>query len=146
MAREPDSFSVSTSPRRTTVANSVPSRTTASAALAPPAMARRTTSAAISLSSVFSELETAGCEIILSLAVLSSRRFESSGTLGRFSVRKPLLTLQDHTPRLFRAVPGDGLGAFALQVFIDGEEVLDFPQDACKCRCSYSPHCSVDHC
>src|SRR5208283_3932862 len=46
MAREPDSFRVSTWPRRTTVENSSPSRTTHSAAVAPPFMARRTTSVA----------------------------------------------------------------------------------------------------
>src|SRR5215469_11652064 len=43
MAREPDSLSVSTCPRRTTVENSVPSLITASAALAPDSMARETT-------------------------------------------------------------------------------------------------------
>src|SRR6476620_7413158 len=46
MARDPDSLSVSTSPMRTTVENSEPSRTTASAAVAPPFLARATTSAA----------------------------------------------------------------------------------------------------
>jgi len=44
MAREPDSFSVSTWPSRTTVENSSPSRTTHSAAVAPPFIARWTTS------------------------------------------------------------------------------------------------------
>src|ERR1041385_8630704 len=48
MAREPDSFNVSTWPRRTTVENSVPSRTTASAAVAPVFIARETTSTASS--------------------------------------------------------------------------------------------------
>ena len=43
--REPDSFSVSTSPMRTLTLNSSPSRTTASASLAPAFMARATTSA-----------------------------------------------------------------------------------------------------
>src|SRR5215469_15089984 len=43
MAREPDSLSVSTCPRRTTVENSVPSLITASAALAPDFIARETT-------------------------------------------------------------------------------------------------------
>src|SRR5450755_4319658 len=41
---DPDSFSVSTWPRRTRVENSSPSRTTHSAAVAPPAMARATMS------------------------------------------------------------------------------------------------------
>src|SRR5208282_3110207 len=54
MAREPDSFRVSTWPSRTTVENSSPSRTTHSAALAPPSIARRTTSVASSLRSVAS--------------------------------------------------------------------------------------------
>src|SRR5271166_5154943 len=52
MALDPDSFRVSTSPRRTTVENSLPSMATASAAVAPPCMARRITSAAISFRSV----------------------------------------------------------------------------------------------
>src|SRR6267154_4882514 len=43
IARDPDSFSVSTSPIRTTVENSEPSRTTASAAVAPDFIARETT-------------------------------------------------------------------------------------------------------
>src|SRR5258707_1076884 len=50
--REPASFSVSTCPSRTTVENSSPSRTTHSAAEAPPCMARRTTSVARNLRSV----------------------------------------------------------------------------------------------
>ena len=44
MDLEPASFNVSTWPRRTSVENSSPSRTTHSAAVAPPAMARRTMS------------------------------------------------------------------------------------------------------
>src|ERR1700722_2821175 len=52
IAREPDSFRVSTWPNRTTVENSSPSRTTHSAAEAPPLMARPTTSAANSLRSI----------------------------------------------------------------------------------------------
>src|ERR1039457_7014095 len=52
MAREPDSFSVSTWPRRTTVENSSPSRTTHSAAVAPAFMTRLITSVAICLRSV----------------------------------------------------------------------------------------------
>src|SRR5271168_2968698 len=44
MDRDPDSFRVSTWPRRTSVENSSPSRTTHSAAVAPPFMARRTMS------------------------------------------------------------------------------------------------------
>src|SRR4029077_5407152 len=52
MARDPDSFSVSTSPIRTTGENSEPSRTTASAAVAPAFIARETTLAASSRSSV----------------------------------------------------------------------------------------------
>jgi hypothetical protein len=44
MEREPDSFRVSTWPRRTSVENSSPSRTTHSAAVAPPFMAWRTMS------------------------------------------------------------------------------------------------------
>ena len=47
MPFEPDSFSVSVSPRRTVVENSLPSTATASAAVAPPCMACRTTSTAI---------------------------------------------------------------------------------------------------
>jgi hypothetical protein len=54
MAREPDSLSVSTWPRRTTVENSSPSRTTHSAAVAPLLIARATTSVASSLRSVAS--------------------------------------------------------------------------------------------
>src|SRR5271163_2994601 len=44
MDRDPDSLRVSTWPRRTSVENSSPSRTTHSAAVAPPFMARRTMS------------------------------------------------------------------------------------------------------
>src|ERR1700693_3725982 len=54
MEREPASFNVSTCPKRTRVENSSPSRTTHSAAVAPPAIARRTMSWAISRRSVFS--------------------------------------------------------------------------------------------
>src|SRR5215475_5702486 len=53
-AREPDSFRVSTCPRRTVVENSSPSRTIASVADAPPAIARRTRSWASSWRSVSS--------------------------------------------------------------------------------------------
>src|SRR5271165_3587646 len=52
MDREPDSFSVSTWPRRTSVENSSPSRTTHSAAVAPPFIAWRTMSWARDLRSV----------------------------------------------------------------------------------------------
>src|SRR5215469_4114594 len=52
MALEPDSFSVSTCPRRTKVENSSPSRMTHSAELAPPETARRTKSWASSFRSV----------------------------------------------------------------------------------------------
>src|SRR3954447_15424927 len=52
MERPPDSLSVSTWPRRTTVENSSPSRTTHSAACAPPFIARAMTSVASCLSSV----------------------------------------------------------------------------------------------
>src|SRR6266403_1773751 len=54
MEREPASFNVSTWPKRTRVENSSPSRTTHSAAVAPPAMARRTMSSARLRRSVFS--------------------------------------------------------------------------------------------
>src|SRR5271157_1597239 len=54
MAREPDSFNVSTCPRRTVVENSSPSRTTHSAAVAPPLIARLTTSVAREASSASS--------------------------------------------------------------------------------------------
>src|SRR5579871_5573888 len=47
MDLEPDSFRVSTWPRRTRVENSSPSRTTHSAAVAPPFMARATMSVAM---------------------------------------------------------------------------------------------------
>src|SRR5438067_289364 len=47
MALEPASFNVSTSPMRTRVENSEPSRTTASAAVAPAFMAAATTSVAV---------------------------------------------------------------------------------------------------
>src|SRR6185312_992421 len=54
--REPASFRVSTSPIRTTVENSVASRTIASAAVAPPFIARATTSVAISRRSTSARL------------------------------------------------------------------------------------------
>src|SRR5579871_4940809 len=54
MDLEPDSFKVSTWPRRTRVENSSPSRTTHSAAVAPECMARRTMSWATSFRSVSS--------------------------------------------------------------------------------------------
>ena len=52
--REPDSFSVSTWPSRTSVENSSPSRTTHSAAVAPPFIARATISWATAFKSVSS--------------------------------------------------------------------------------------------
>src|ERR1700676_4879768 len=54
IAFDPDSFRVSTCPRRTTMENSSPSRTTHSAAVAPPDMVRRTISCASSRRSVSS--------------------------------------------------------------------------------------------
>src|SRR5690349_6898321 len=54
MDLEPDSLRVSTWPKRTSVENSSPSRTTHSAAVAPPAMARATMSCATSRRSVSS--------------------------------------------------------------------------------------------
>src|ERR1041385_7701145 len=65
MAREPDSFNVSTWPRRTTVENSVPSRTTASAAVAPVFTARETTSAASSRRLASTSLRVSGCVAML---------------------------------------------------------------------------------
>src|SRR5207244_2057674 len=53
MALEPASLSVSTSPMRTRVENSEPSRTTDSAAVAPAFMAAATTSVAVSFRFIF---------------------------------------------------------------------------------------------
>src|SRR5271165_1089364 len=66
MAREPDSFNVSTCPRRTVVENSSPSRTTHSAAVAPPFIARLTTSVAISLRSVTSFVSLVSSVVVMS--------------------------------------------------------------------------------
>src|SRR6185312_12153786 len=70
MPREPASFKVSTSPMRTTVENSAPSRTTASAAVAPPLIARATTSAASSRRSISALLKIS---VLAGIQVLTCR-------------------------------------------------------------------------
>src|SRR5579864_4985709 len=72
MPRDPESFSVSTSPMRTTVENSDASRTTASAALAPAFIARVTTLAARSRSSASTSF-TVCVSVAIILPGLSSR-------------------------------------------------------------------------
>src|SRR6476646_3666219 len=80
-ARDPDSFSVSTSPMRTTVENSELSRTTASAAVAPAFIARETTLAARSRSSV----STSGIVCVFVAIILPG--LSSSGTAHRHTVQ-----------------------------------------------------------
>src|ERR1035437_7122856 len=81
MAREPDSFSVSTWPSRTTVENSSPSRTTHSAAVAPPSVARRTTSVASSLRSVAGLVSLVSSVVVISNLCLPRRRGENRSWL-----------------------------------------------------------------
>src|SRR5271155_2501916 len=65
MDLDPDSLRVSTWPRRTTVENSSPSRTTHSAAVAPPFMARLTTSVATSFRSVAGFVSVVSCVVVI---------------------------------------------------------------------------------
>src|SRR5580704_1251598 len=77
--RDPDSLSVSTCPRRTSVENSSPSRTTHSAAVAPPFMARRTMSWARERRSISSLEVSSWVEDINLLSQVSARRASAPG-------------------------------------------------------------------
>ena len=90
IAREPDSLSVSTCPSRTRVENSSPSRTTHSAAVAPPFIARRTMSVATSLRSVSSF----GFRVSSSVGVIKSFYAEASRLQALPEGKYPLRSAQ----------------------------------------------------
>src|SRR6266446_1653218 len=98
MAREPDSFRVSTWPRRTTVENSSPSRTTHSAAVAPPFVARRTTSVASSLRSRVSFVSAVSNVVVI--VVITDRNCRSLASLGMTNLKRRPTNLRLQTDNL----------------------------------------------
>src|ERR1700685_4200511 len=99
MEREPDSFRVSTWPRRTSVENSSPSRTTHSAAVAPPVMARATMSWAKVRRLVSSLVEDISEPFNANMVRGLSQLLESDQLLGILRLRLIFaLGREDHTP------------------------------------------------
>src|SRR5438270_10375178 len=119
MAFEPASFNVSTSPMRTRVENSEPSRTTASAAVAPCLIAAATTSVAVSFRFIFKSKSTTEAQRN------PSSRFRSVGP----GLAEAFLTVRDRSFCGGGAFPSRHLCLLAFEFLVDLEKMFHRMQD-----------------